>query len=60
MSRRKRRDGEAAPPASSAGLFSFWGEKTDSIAKIRPELVIVMAVVLIAAVILANAFIRSI
>ena len=57
MSRRRRRDNEASPPASSAGLPTFWGEKTDSIAKIRPELVLITAIVLIVAVILANTFI---
>jgi|GEM_PF-2638478 len=44
-------------PASGAGLPAFLGEKTDSIVKIRPEIVLASTVILIIAVILANAFI---
>jgi len=46
-------------PPSGAGLPAFWGEKTDSIAKIRPELVLILAVALIVVVILGNAFIGT-
>ncbi len=57
MSRRKRRESEASVPASGAGLPAFLGERTDSIVKIRPELVFGLTVALIVTVILANAFI---
>jgi len=39
---------------ASAGLLNFWGEKTSTVAKVRPELVIGFVVVLIVAVLLAN------
>jgi len=55
LSRRKRREDEAAPPASGAGLPAFLGEKTDSVVKIRPEIVLILAIALIVVVILANA-----
>ncbi len=44
-------------PASGAGLPSFLGERTDSIVKIRPELVFGLTVALIVIIILANTFI---
>ena len=59
MSRKKKREGEASMPASSAGLFQFFGEKTDSIVKIRPELVAVLTVMLMVSVILAHVFLKG-
>jgi len=44
-------------PAGSAGILSFYQEKTDSIVKIRPEIVIGLTITLILAVILASVFI---
>jgi preprotein translocase subunit Sec61beta len=35
-------------------MLSFWGEKTKTIVKVRPEIVIGLVVVLIVAVLLAN------
>jgi len=52
----KRRTEEAPMPVGSAGLLSFYREKTDSIIKIRPELVIIMTLSLIIAVILLRLF----
>lgn len=46
-------------PAASAGLLRFYEEKTDSIAKIRPEFVIIITVVLIVSVLLAHIFLGS-
>lgn len=60
MSRRKRRESEAPLPASGAGLPAFLGEKTDSVVKIRPELVLAFTMVLIVVVILADALVSSI
>jgi len=57
MSRKKRRTDESPMPVGSAGLLSFYQEKTDSIVKIRPEFVLIMTLSLILAVILASLFI---
>jgi preprotein translocase subunit Sec61beta len=56
MSRRKKRSTEAPMPAGSAGILSFYQEKTDSIVKIRPELVIGMTLTLILVVLLSSIF----
>lgn len=48
MSREKRRSDEAPMPAASAGLLRFFEEETPGI-KLRPEVVMVMVVGLIAA-----------
>lgn len=48
MSRReKRRKSEAPMPAASAGLLRFFEEDTPGI-KVRPELIMILAVALIA------------
>jgi preprotein translocase subunit Sec61beta len=54
MSRKKKRSGEGTGPVASAGLLTFWGEKTHTIIKIRPELVIILVISLIIAVVVAN------
>jgi preprotein translocase subunit Sec61beta len=52
MSKRdKRRDRRAPMPAQSAGLLRFFEEETRGI-KVRPELVVILAVALIIACIL--------
>ena len=56
MSRRKKRSTEAPMPAGSAGILSFYQEKTDSVVKIRPELVIGMTLTLIIVVLLSSIF----
>jgi preprotein translocase subunit Sec61beta len=43
-------------PAGSAGILSFYQEKTDSVVKIRPEVVIGLTITLILTVILASVF----
>ena len=57
LSRKKKRSQEVPMPAGSAGILSFYQEKTDSIVKIRPEIVIGLTITLILAVILASVFI---
>jgi len=53
MSRKRK---EAGPmPAASAGLLRFFEEETEGV-KIRPELLVVISVVLIVASVLANYF----
>jgi len=47
LSREKRRSDEAPMPAASAGLLRFFEEETPGI-KLRPEVVMVMVVGLIA------------
>lgn len=44
-------------PASSAGLLTFFNEETKGV-KIRPEIVIIGSIILIAISILINAFFR--
>jgi preprotein translocase subunit Sec61beta len=50
--REKRRRKEGSMPAASAGLLRFFEEETKGI-KIRPEILLIMAVALIALSILA-------
>lgn len=57
MSRKRRRSQEAPMPVGSAGILSFYQEKTDSIIKIRPEFVLIMTIILILTVMLAGIFI---
>lgn len=52
-SRKKRRSREAPMPAASAGLLRFFEEETSGI-KLRPEVVVAMALVLIGIVIFAR------
>ena len=56
MSRDKKRSQVSPGPSSSAGLLSFYGEVTDSIIKIRPEVVMLITASLIVGVILATLF----
>ncbi len=55
MSREKKRERKAPMPAASAGLLRFFEEETQGI-KVRPELVVVLAVALIFAAILGRVF----
>ena len=54
MSTKKRKREEAPLPATSAGILRFYGEKTASRLKVRPEIIIVLAVILMLAVVLAG------
>jgi preprotein translocase subunit Sec61beta len=53
--RRKKREKSSPMPAASAGLLRFFEEETQGI-KIRPELVVSLAVALTLAAILARVF----
>ena len=44
-------------PTGSAGLLSFYQEKTDTLVKVSPELVVALTIALILVVILASVFI---
>ncbi len=53
--REKRRERKAPMPAASAGLLRFFEEETQGI-KVRPEIVVVLAVSLILAAVLGRVF----
>ncbi len=54
MSQRKKGGKTAPMPAASAGLLRFFEEETQGI-KIRPEVVVILAVALIMAAVLGKA-----
>jgi preprotein translocase subunit Sec61beta len=58
MSRRTKKKDTGPMPAGSAGLLRFFEEETEGI-KVRPELLIVLAVSLIVVSIVAKAFFPS-
>lgn len=51
--RQKKRKREAPMPAASAGLLRFFEEETSGI-KLRPEIIIIMAIALIAVSLIAH------
>ena len=53
--REKRRERSSPMPAASAGLLRFFEEETQGI-KIRPEIVVILAVSLIVAAIVGRIF----
>jgi preprotein translocase subunit Sec61beta len=55
MGMRRRKKDSGPMPAASAGLLRFFEEETEGI-KVRPELLVVMAVALIVVSVLAQAF----
>ena len=55
MSGRKKKKESGPMPAASAGLLRFFEEETEGI-KIRPELLVVFAVSLIALAVLGRVF----
>jgi preprotein translocase subunit Sec61beta len=48
---------KAPMPASSAGLLTFFNEETHGV-KIRPEIILIVSIVLITTSIVINAFFR--
>ncbi len=52
---KKRKDSQGPMPAGSAGLLRFFEEETEGI-KIRPELLMVLAISLIVVSVLAKIF----
>ncbi len=55
MGMRKKKRDSGPMPAASAGLLRFFEEETEGI-KVRPELLVVLAVTLIVVSVLAKAF----
>ncbi len=51
--RQKKRKREAPMPAASAGLLRFFEEETSGI-KLRPEIIIILAIALIAVSLIAH------
>jgi len=54
-SKKKKKEKSAPMPAASAGLLRFFEEETEGI-KVRPELLVALAISLIAVCVLANVF----
>jgi preprotein translocase subunit Sec61beta len=54
VSKKKKKDKKSPMPASNAGLLRFFEEETEGI-KVRPELLVIMAIALIIVVALAHA-----
>ncbi len=52
---RKKKDQKGPMPAASAGLLRFFEEETEGI-KVRPELLMVLAVALVVVSVLAKIF----
>jgi preprotein translocase subunit Sec61beta len=52
---RKKKEGSSPMPAASAGLLRFFEEETEGV-KIRPELLMVLAVALVIVSVLAKVF----
>ncbi|RLI31053.1 preprotein translocase subunit Sec61beta [Candidatus Bathyarchaeota archaeon] len=55
---RRRREEEAIAPASSAGLLRFFQDESYGF-KVRPELVVISAILLIVACIVAHWFFKG-
>ena len=55
MSGRKKKQDQGPMPAASAGLLRFFEEETEGV-KIRPELLVVLAVSMIVVSVLAKVF----
>jgi preprotein translocase subunit Sec61beta len=53
MSKKKKRKDTSPMPAASAGLLRFFEEETEGI-KVRPEILVALAVALIVVVIIAH------
>ena len=54
---KKKREKKSPMPAASAGLLRFFEEETEGV-KIRPEILVVLAVALIVVAVLAQVFFR--
>jgi preprotein translocase subunit Sec61beta len=55
MSKKKKKDKSSPMPAASAGLLRFFEEETEGI-KVRPEILVALAIALIVICAVANAF----
>lgn len=56
MSSKKKKDKKSPMPAASAGLLRFFEEETEGV-KVRPEMLVIMAIALIVIVALAHAIV---
>jgi len=54
---KKKKEKKSPMPAASAGLLRFFEEETEGI-KVRPEVLIILAVALIVVAVLAHVFFR--
>jgi preprotein translocase subunit Sec61beta len=52
---KKKKERSAPMPAASAGLLRFFEEETEGV-KVRPELLVALAIALIVVCVLSNAF----
>lgn len=57
MSSKKKKEKSAPMPAASAGLLRFFEEETEGV-KVRPEILVGLAIALIVVCVLAHAFLR--
>ena len=55
---KKKKEKKSPMPAASAGLLRFFEEETEGI-KVRPEILVVLAVALIVVAVLARVFFLS-
>ncbi len=58
MSKKKKKKESAPMPAASAGLLRFFEEETEGI-KVKPELLVILAIALIMVSVLAKAFFKG-
>jgi len=58
MSKKKKKKESAPMPAASAGLLRFFEEETEGV-KVRPELLVILAVALIIVSVLAKVFFQG-
>ena len=55
MSKKKKKEKSSPMPAASAGLLRFFEEETEGI-KVKPEILVTLAIALIIVCVLANVF----
>jgi len=55
LSKKKKKEKSGPMPAASAGLLRFFEEETEGI-KVKPEILVALAIALIVVCVLANAF----
>ncbi|MBX5327988.1 MAG: preprotein translocase subunit Sec61beta [Candidatus Bathyarchaeota archaeon] len=57
MSKKKKKKESAPMPAASAGLLRFFEEETEGV-KVKPEILVALAITLIVVCVLANVFFK--
>jgi preprotein translocase subunit Sec61beta len=55
LSKKKKKEKSSPMPAASAGLLRFFEEETEGV-KVKPEILVALAITLIIVCVLANAF----